>query len=160
MSQSTDQEALKIFSVRVDRRRSSLGAINATGRIKHIDLNVVNNMPKGEGDEVEVVFFKPNLSGRVGNISYDDFKNDFELRGLDPADPISLAAVNEVKCDLADRVRNCTYWKDHEGHLCYMAFLRIDDDREVHVVRAVDNVYWDNRFWLAGIPKKSKKIDK
>ena len=54
---------------KVNRTRTPQEAIEATGRVQYTDRTVVDAMPKGdlsgqEGDEVEVVFFKPNLEPR------------------------------------------------------------------------------------------------
>lgn len=52
--------------VRVDRTRSSKDMLKATGRHQYVDDTVIRTMPKGAGGEVEVVFFKLDLSKRDG----------------------------------------------------------------------------------------------
>jgi hypothetical protein len=111
----------------------------------------VDAMPKGEGNEVEVVFFKPDLSNRNGFISDDDLEKEFDLRGLMPADPISVAAVNEADPAFADEKPHGTHWKDAKGNWCCAAFNRWDDGREVIVDR--DGSGWDDRWWFAGVRK-------
>ena len=79
------QEMFEVFRARIERRsniivrrvtvnrnRSQQETIEATGRAQYTDRKVVDAMPKGEGDEVEVVFFKPDLSERNGFNSDDD----------------------------------------------------------------------------------------
>ena len=70
-------------------------------------------MPRGEGDEAEVFFFK---LGRYVNDA--DLEKEYELRGLKPADPYSLAAVNEADPAFADDHPNGTHWKDKSGNWC------------------------------------------
>src|SRR3989338_5130215 len=75
---------LIVRTAKVNRSRSQQEAIEATVRAQHTDCKVVDAMPKGEGDEVEVVFLKPDLTKRNGVISDDDLEKEFELRGLKP----------------------------------------------------------------------------
>jgi hypothetical protein len=80
------------------------------------DRKVVDAMPKGKGDEAEIVFFKPDLFQRHGFISDDDLDKEYKLRGLKPADPISVAAVNQDNPAFADDKPNGTHWKDANGN--------------------------------------------
>ena len=133
--------------VKVDRKRSPKEALNATGRKQYTNDSVVAEMPKGNGDEVEVFFF--NL-GRF--ISDDDLEKEYELRGLKSADPYSLSAVNEADPALADTHPNATHWKDKNGKWCFAAFSRWDvDERYVNVNR--DGNDWDDSWWFAGVRK-------
>lgn len=142
---------LIVRKVKVNRSRSQQEAIEATGRKQYTDRRVVDNMPKGEGDEVEVVFFKPDLSQRNGFISDDDLEKEFELRGLKPADPISVAAVNEVDLAFADEKPHGTHWKDDNGKWCFAAFGRWDVERGVGVNRF--GLGWFGYWWFAGLRK-------
>jgi len=140
----------------VNRSRSPQEALEATGRAQYTDRKVVDTMPKGEGNEVEVVFFRSDLSERHGFISDDDLKKEFDLRGLKPADPISVAAVNEADPAFADEKPHGTHWKDAEGNWCCAAFCRCIG-REVRVSR-VSRVSrggggWSDRWWFAGVRK-------
>ena len=91
MTQSRDV----VVRVRVSRNRSPQEALDATKRVQLTDRKVVAQIPKASMDQVEIVFFKPDLSKRHRRISNDDLEKEFELRGLKSADPISLAALNE-----------------------------------------------------------------
>ena len=143
--------SLIVRTAKVNRGRSQQGAIEATGRVQYTDRKVVDAMPKGEGDEVEVVFFKPDLSNRNGYISDDDLEKEFELRGLKPADPISVAAVNEADPAFADQTPHSTHWKDAKGNWCCAAFGRWDDRRMVDVYRGDRG--WSGCWWFAGVRK-------
>lgn len=142
---------LIVRKAKVNRSRSEQEALEATGRAQCTDRKVVDAMPKGEGDEVEVVFFKPDLSERNGYISDDDLEKEFELRGLKPADPISVAAVNEADPAFADEKPHGTHWKDAKGNWCYAAFRRWFDERKVCVDRDDDD--WHDFWWFASVRK-------
>ena len=142
---------LIVRTAKVNRGRSQQEAIEATGRAQYTDRKVVDSMPKGEGDEVEVVFFKPDLSQRNNFISGDDLEKEFELRGLKPADPTSVAAVNEADPAFADEKPHGTHWKDAKGNWCDAVFLRWYDQREVHVYRR--DYDWRGYWWFAGVRK-------
>ena len=142
---------LIIRTAEVNRHRSPQEAIEATGRVQYTDRKVVDAMPKTSADEVEVVFFKPDLSQRNGHISNDDLEKEFELRGLKPANPYTLAAVNEADPAFADEKPHGTHWKDAKGNWCYATFSRLSGEREVSVYRDLDG--WGDYWWLAGVRK-------
>lgn len=142
---------LVVRKVKVNRRYSPQGAIEATGRVQYTDRRVVDSMPKGEGDEVEVVFFKPDLSNRNGFISDDDLEKEFELRSLKPADPYTLAAVNEADPTFADEHPNATHWRDADDKWCYAAFDHWYAGRMVCVSRY--GCGWSDRWRFAGLRK-------
>ena len=140
--------------VQANRSRTGQEAINATSRLQHAEQDVVDSMPQGCGDRVEIRFFKIDSEDR----GYLDFSDDaidreFELRGLKPADPYSVAAVNELDPAFADYHANCTRWR-HNGCWCYAMFSsqidRAGIRREVRIVSHryhIRGVVW----WFAGI---------
>lgn len=142
---------LVVRKVKVNRRRSPQEAFNATGRKQYADRKVVDAMPKGAGDEVEVVFFKPDLSKRNGYISDDDLEKEFEIRGLKPVDPISIAAVNEEDPAFVDEHPNGTHWKNAEGNWCFAAFVHWSDARYVRVGEYSHD--WLDDWWFGGLCK-------
>ena len=143
---------LIVRTAKVNRTRSKQEAIEVTGRAQYTDRKVVDAMPKGEGEEVEVFFFKLDLSERNSFISEDDLEKEFDLRGLKAADPISVAAVNEADPAFADTHPNATHWQDENGKWCYAAFDRwVGDGRRVFVYRDGDG--WGDRWWFAGVRK-------
>jgi len=137
---------LIVRTAKVNRNRTKQGALDVTGRVQYTDKDVVAKMPQGEGDKVEVVFFK--LGRFVNN---NDLEKEFDLRGFKPVDPISLAAVNEADQAFADDHPNGTYWKDSSGDWCYIAFDCWHDERRVRVFRDVDS--WNAFWWFAGLRK-------
>ena len=138
-------------AVVVDCGRSPQQALEATGRVQYTDRKVVENMPKAPAVLAEIVFFKPDLSKRNGHISDDDLEKEYALRGLEPVDPISLAALNEAAPAFADETPHGTHWKDADGKWCFAAFDRWGGERYVSVDR--DDYGWDDGWWFAGVRK-------
>ena len=135
-----------IRTVKVNRNRSAKEALKATGRAQYVDDSVVKAMPNGEGEDTEVVFFK------IGSqISMDNLEKEYALRGLKPADPFSLSAVNEADPAFADEHPNGTQWKDKDGKWCYAFFDRDGDERYL-VVDSLDDDWFDY-WWFAGVRK-------
>lgn len=130
----------------VNRTRTQMEAINATGRVKYIDGDVVRTMPRGEGYEVAVIFFRLDR-----NASDADLDKEYELRGLKAADPYSLAAVNEADPAFADKYPNGTHWQDVNGKWCFAVFDQWYGERDVNVDRR--GLRWTGYWWFAGLRK-------
>lgn len=142
---------LIVRRAKVNRTRSPQEVLDATGRKQYTDRKVVDAMPHGEGDEVEVVLFKPDLRERGGYISDNDLEKEFDLLGLKPADPYSIAAVNEAEPAFADEKPHGTHWKNADGKWCYAAFGHWGGGRLVYVSRGGRD--WDDGWWFAGLRK-------
>ncbi len=140
------QSNLLIRRATVDRTRTANAALKATGRNLYVDDDVAEGMPQGEGSEIELLFF---TLGR--DISDKDLDREYELRGLKPADPYSLAAFNEADPAFADQRPNGTHWKDSDGRWCCAYFNQWDVKRLVDVRRY--DFGWDGRWWFAGVRK-------
>lgn len=140
----------------VDRSRSPQAVLNATGRKKYVTDSVVVTMPKGQGGEVEVHFFKPDKSAYNENgwINDEGVEQQFALRDLVPVDPYSLAAVNKSDPGFADEYPNATHWKDENDKWCYAAFYRWSGERGVSVYQSDDG--WNDYWWFAGLRKSSQ----
>ncbi len=130
----------------VKRNQTGQQAIDVTGRRQYTDKDVVDAMPQGEGEEVEVVFF--NLGRYVSDANLD---KEYELRGLKPTDPFSLAAVNEADPAFADEKPNSTHWKDSNRKWCYATFYRWSGERSVSVYRNGNG--WLDYWGFAGVRK-------
>lgn len=147
----SDQAGSKIsisihVQVQADRSLTPQQALDATGRRKYTDAKVVQTMPRGQGEEVEVIFFN------VGRwISDNDLQKEYELRGLQPADPYSLAQVNEDDPGFSDEHPNGTHWQDAEGRWCFATFYRWRGERRVDVNRSDRD--WYGYWWFAGVRK-------
>lgn len=136
-----------VRTVKVNRTLSPKEALDATGRAQYTDKDVVAKMPKGDGEETEVFFFK---LGRF--VSDNDLDKEYELRGLKPADPYSVAKVNQDDPAFADEHPNGTHWKDEKGKWCCATFRRWDGGvRDVGVHR--DDYGWRACWWFAGVRK-------
>ncbi len=133
--------------VKVDRTRSPGQVIDATGRVKYVNDKVVSTMPKGEGEETDVCFIKLNRW-----TSNDDVvKEILDPLGLRPADPYSLAKVNEDDPAFADEHPNGCQWKDANGNWCFATFYRSGGERNVYVCRS--GLDWGGDWWVAGVCK-------
>ncbi len=142
---------LIVRKVTVNLSRTPQEAFDATQCEQYIDRKVVDRMPKALSAEVEIVFFKPDLSERDGCISDDDLEKEYELRGLKPADPISVAALNEADPAFADEKPHGTHWKDESGKWCCAAFDRWVIGRGVSVDRR--GLDWSDCWSFAGVRK-------
>ncbi len=144
---------LIIRKVTVNRNRTPEEALSATGRKQYVNDDVVAGMPKGEGDEAEVVFFKPEPweYTKPGLMSDEDLEKALDRRGLKPADPYSVCAVNEADKAFADEHPNATHWKDSSGKWCFATFYLWFDGRRMNVRRRGND--WDDRWWFAGVRK-------
>ena len=140
-------EAISSFivrRVRVDRTRTPMEVINATGRNKYLNDDVVATMSQGEGDEVDVYFVPTKRF-----VPADEVSAFLAQYGLVP-DPRAQAAVNEADPAFADKYPNGTQWGDN----CYMTFDRWNDERYVSCNRNDDD--WDDSWFLSGVlaPRK------
>ncbi len=131
--------------VTVNRSRSPRNMIAATKRAEYLDNSVVKTMPRNEGDEVDVFFFKV---GR--DVPVADLAKEYELRGLVP-DHYAQGAVNEVDPAFAAEHPNSTQWQDEDGNFCYLTFFRWDGKRYVDCRRY--NAGWRVHWWFAGVRK-------
>ena len=135
-----------IRTVRVNRTRTRSEAIDATGRVKYLHDDVVQEMPSAEWEEGEIIFFK------IGkDISCKQLEEEYEKRGLVPVDPVALAAFNEAEPTFADEHPNATQWKDAYGKYCYALFERWSGARHVRVHRS--GRAWDDPYSFAGVRK-------
>lgn len=95
---------LIVRRVKVDRARTPRAVLAAIGRKLYVSDVVVGAMPRGEGDEAEVVFFK--IDRLVSDVKLDI---EYETRNLMAADPYSVAAVNEADPVFAGKHPNATH---------------------------------------------------
>ncbi len=125
--------------VRVNRRRAPWEALDAVNCVQDFGcvvadipkrMLIAENMPRGEGEEVEVLFFEPNCHGLSAGTANESLGKKFDLRGLKPADPYSLLAVKEVDPTFADHILLCTRWLDAEGFWCTMVFQKNPTGKE------------------------------
>src|SRR3989344_7634417 len=155
---------LIVRRVKVNRLLTPQQVLDATGRKQYTNRKVVNAMPRGEGggegDETEVVFFKPEPweYTRPDFMSDDDFEKALGRRNLKSAPPDDVAAVNEADPAFADTRPNGTHWKDADGKWCFAAFDRWNGEREVGVDR--DGYVWHDLWWFAGLRLPDGKAGK
>jgi hypothetical protein len=134
--------------VKVDRSRTPQQALDATDRRQYTDSEVVAQMPRCEGEEVDVYFFSLKEHRDV-----KDIDEMFEERGLKP-DPYAVAAVNEIDPAFSDSHPNGTQWKDNQGRHCFVTFFRWLDERRLHCRRFRLEHDWDDCWWLGGVRQR------
>ena len=149
---------LIIHIVKVNRSHTPKEALDASGCKQYIDPKVVDTMPRGGGDEVELVYFKPDPSiyktGRL--FSHVALAAEYEKRGLVP-DPLAQIDDNVANPTFADDMPNACQWRDVDGKYCCLMFDRWGSDRRVGVdCRNVGG--WVTRWVFAGVRKKSSDI--
>lgn len=131
----------------VNRSQEPRKMLEDTGYIIFGNKYVVESMPKGCGEEVEVVFFK---LGRY--ISDDILEKEYELLSLKPCDPYSLIAVNRADHSFVHRLPNGTHWKDAKGRWC-CAKLHVRSDEPYIRVELCRHRDWYPLWSFAGIRK-------
>ncbi len=133
-----------VLKTKINRNLTPEEMLNATGRIQYVTANVVKSMPKGDGENVEVVFFK--LERYMAD---NELEKEYALRGLVAIDPYSLATVNIDDPEFADKYPNCTHWKNADRKWCYIAFDRwLGVGRSVYVSQG--DLEWYDGWWFAG----------
>jgi hypothetical protein len=139
--------------VKVNRCKPPRDVLRDTGRRLYTNDEVVATMPRGEGDEVEVILFLPELweYTRPGYMSNEDIEKCFERRGLKSADPYSVSAMNRDDTALADEYPHGIQWKDTRGYWCFAWFDCYHGNRDMLV--GCDCHGWHDRRWYAGLHK-------
>jgi hypothetical protein len=134
------------LGVDVDPNLIGMAALDATGRNKYVDQQVVAVMPRatpGRGFSV-IHFFQAKRIVPVGEVDAEYVK-----QWLVAVDPHTLAAFNAKHPEFADTYRNCTQWQDANGNFCCALFGRWLGGRSVNV-RRVDGG-WSGDWWFAGV---------
>lgn len=138
--------SLIVRRVKVDRIRANSEVVRATRRNCYVEGPVLAKMPTGEGDEVEMTFFK--LSRDVSDCQLE---REYDLRAL-KADPRAQAAINEDDPAFADDNPNATHWRGADGEWCYTTFSRWKDSRNMGVYSSGGRG-WDDYWFFGGVPK-------
>jgi len=130
----------------INRNQTPQEALDATGRKQYTTKSVVDAMPRGEREKVEMWFFELDY-----NPTPKDLAAEYELRDL-KADPIGLASVLEVEPAFADdRPVACQWDLDENGKASYAVFYRWLDGRNVNVQRHGNR--WTRSCRFAGVCK-------
>jgi len=166
-----------VRTVTVNRQRTAQEMLDATAMSTGRRLVVarpagaVETMPRGEGEKVRVYFFLLEHSerfsqgyqnGAANSISDKNLEIEYELHGLKPADPYSLAAVNEADPAFADKYHCATHWHVEPQNLCGLGpFCEWDaltfgascTGERGRAVNVMHSHSWFNGWWLAGVEK-------
>ena len=134
--------------IKVNRNRTPQEAITAVKCLGYyLEKKVVNSVPRGEGEEVEICFFPIK-----GSVSVAEVQEMLDVRGLKP-DPYALAAFNEDDPSISGFHPTATQWLDNNGNHCYLSF---SGNRDVFCGYSEDNWDggdWENELLMSGVRK-------
>lgn len=130
----------------INRNQTPQEALDATGREQYTNQSVVDAMPRGEGENVELKFFE---------LDYDptptELDAEYESRGL-KADPFALCKHMDDDPAFADhRPVACQWGLGENGAASYAVFDRWFGERFVGVCRFVSD--WLGGWSFAGVLK-------
>ncbi len=112
---------------------------------------IIASIPRNvKKDRVVAVSFFWLSMEEIGPYFTDEhLEHRYRARGLKPADPYSLAAVNEADPDFVAKYgANSTHWKDDKGKWCFVQFDEFKGERKVFV--RDDHIL--EAGWFAGVP--------
>ncbi|MES2007200.1 MAG: hypothetical protein V4436_03815 [Patescibacteria group bacterium] len=137
-------EDILIRRVKVDRSRTLQEMLNALNCTSYVNESVVETIPQGIGDEVEVYFLR--VSRFLNNVKVERL---YKKHSLKAADVYSLAAVNEADPTFARTYFNGTVWKVSKNIWGSIAFRsNAEDGLKVFVDYGKG---WYENWFLAGL---------
>lgn len=153
-SHSSIEDNLIVRKARPRRDCTPMEALLATGRSVLIDDEelLARMVPKQGADEVEVVFFRLDLSARGGWIDTVALAWRYHQLGLEPIDLVALAKVNEDDPAFADKHGNISIWKDERDRWHYIVFKKSrfgEKKREVSIGPVLETK-WHDGWRFAG----------
>jgi hypothetical protein len=136
-----------IRHVKVDRTKTPQQMIAALGRTPYVTDAILETMPRGEGEEVDVVFFPLKRY-----VPTTEWLAELELRGLKPDHYAQLQANVDDKA-FADEHPNGSQWGlDEKGNASFVAVDRWRGGRrDVNVSR--NDSDWSDHWWGCGVRK-------
>ncbi len=138
--------------VSVNRGRTPMQALEASGRRLYINDAVVATMPLGNGTKAKLFYFKPRPQAfdRNGWMSPTNLAAEYDYVGLQPA-PRAQIDDNTANPEFADDHPNACQWVDVDGNYFYAAFCRWSVERSVGVYRSDGG--WRGGWLFAGVRK-------
>lgn len=140
--------------VRVNRKRSPRQMLESTRRQLYVeDWSIVESVPKGEMEEVQISLFKLDLGDRRNSLMDEALLREYDFRDLSPADLYTVAAFNEANPTFADKKPNATLWKNLApcGGWGFATFERLLIQPSVAIDR--NRGFWQDLWWFAGVHK-------
>lgn len=134
---------------RVDPRFTLGQMFDGTSRKKHLNHDVIETMPRGDGKSQWVYFFRP---GRP--LTDQELEKEYGAHHLKPVDPYLLAQVNTDEPDFAHEYPNGTHWYDiSTGKWCFAIFFWGGSfgRKEDVVIIDVSGESWADYWWFAGV---------
>lgn len=118
----------------------------------YVDDDVLPSMPKGFGEEVTVSFFR--LFDQ--ELNPEALLGQYALRGIVPADPYSVLAVNGSDRSFALQFPNRAIWRDPTGTWCYCSLQVVDGRTRLYIKKCEDRYCYNSYFFHAGLPVTQK----
>jgi len=130
----------------INRNQTPRQALDATGLKQYTTQSVVDSMPRGEGENVELKFFWLDYNPTITELG-----KEYERRSL-KADLFALCKHMEDDPEFADERPVACQWDIDENEVAsYAAFRRWHGERGVVVGRYVSG--WPRRYRFAGVCK-------
>ena len=147
-------DMIVVRDVNVDRKLPPTALPASIKRNQLIeDDEVLWQLPRGEGENVDVYFFRSKVAARYTLASDREIDAELEERGLVPADWYSLSEVNKKLQTFADEFPNCTHWQDPRGVWYFIGFSTFCGWPTMRI-ESSDKPFGKN-WWHAGIlPKR------
>ncbi len=130
----------------INRNQTPQQALDATGRKQYTTQSVVDAMPHGEGENVELKFFELDYGPTTTELNAE-----YERHGL-TADPFALCKhMQDDPAFADDRPVACQWDLGENGAASYATFIGWDGGRDVSVDRTVNR--WPRGYRFAGVCK-------
>ena len=143
-------ESISSFIVRcvgVDPNKSPEEMLNALGRGVFFTPSVMETMPRGEGPEKDVHFFKFEPP-----TNEDEIVTELALHGFVLAQPYYVIEVNKADPAFAEGHFNGSFWKDSQGRWCYLTCNDMTNgEKDVYIHPSRGN--FRDTVWVAAVPK-------
>ena len=138
----------------VNRGQSPLEMLRSTGHnVTKPACELAHTMPKGEGTEGEVIFFKIE-DAKYEQVTLAELTAEYRRRGLKAADPYLVGAINKANPDFLKEQQNQTHWEDPAGGWYTLTFYHDNDmsKGDAHITKheAGDKLFVGN-WWYAGV---------
>ncbi|MBX4195418.1 hypothetical protein KW796_00470 [Candidatus Parcubacteria bacterium] len=134
-----------VCRVRVDRSRTPRQALSYY-KGNAIITSAVDSMPRGEGEEVDVIFYR--LSSEMSD-EYIEEAYGHEHK----TDPYAVLAVHQLKPDFFHAHPGGTYWKDVAGNWCHLMITGRRSSQYLYAEQGNAGIGWASDVWLGFVRK-------
>lgn len=135
-----------VFRVQVNRKLRPWQLVDSLGstRERLVEMRLVDTLPRGEGDVVNVHFFQKQRKMRT-----HDLAAEFQQRNLKP-DPYAQATIKLVDPAFVSAHPNVAAWKNGPDEWCYFGLG--SRDPEMRTMLCLGPASFGPKWWFAGVP--------